>query len=151
MFAMLSLAASCARLGLACLAAAGMGCCMVGNPLALGCEPSTRPLLVRLLPATAAAALADVTLTCLRPVPAKIGFEGLVVRGGLERMDDCGVEPAALRELAAVCCWACCWAKALPWFAGRLTGEGTLGVEVDPLAAERTRAARRASSGMPGR
>ena len=151
MFAMLSLAANCARLGFACLAAAGMGCCIVGKPLTLDCEPSTRPLLVRLLPATAAAALADATLTCRRPEPANIGFEGLVVRGGLVRIEDCGVEPAAFRELAADCCWACCWAKALPWFAVRLTGEGTLGVEVDPVAAERTRAARRASSGMPGR
>jgi hypothetical protein len=103
MFAMLSRAASCARLGLACLAAAGMGCCIVGKPLKLVCEPSTRPLLVRLLPATPAA-FADVTLTCLRPGPANIGFEGLVVRGGLLRIDDCGVEPVPLRAVAAVCC-----------------------------------------------
>jgi hypothetical protein len=33
MFAMLSLAASCARLGLPCLAAVVLGCCIVGRPL----------------------------------------------------------------------------------------------------------------------
>lgn len=33
MFAMLSLAASCARLGLPCLAAVVFGCCIVGRPL----------------------------------------------------------------------------------------------------------------------
>jgi hypothetical protein len=99
---MLSLAANCARLGLACLAEAG--CCIVGSPLTFDCEPSTRPLLVRLLPATAAAVLADDTLTCLRPGPANMGFEGLVVRGGLVRIDDCGVERVALREFEALCC-----------------------------------------------
>jgi hypothetical protein len=145
-FAMLSLAASCARLG---LVAAGIGCCIVGNPLRFDCEPSTSPLLARLLPATAVA-LVDVTLTCLRPGPANIGFEGLVVRGGLLRIDDCGVEPVVLRTEADVCCCTCCCANALPWFAVRFTGDGTLGVEVDPVATERTRA-RRASSGMAER
>jgi hypothetical protein len=145
-FAMLSLAASCARLG---LVAAGIGCCIVGNPLRFDCEPSTSPLLARLLPATAVA-LVDVTLTCLRPGPANIGFEGLVVRGGLLRIDDCGVEPVVLRTEVDVCCCTCCCANALPWFAVRFTGDGTLGVEVDPVATERTRA-RRASSGMAER
>lgn len=34
--AMLSLAASCARLGFPCLATAGIGGCIVGNPLGFG-------------------------------------------------------------------------------------------------------------------
>lgn len=103
MFAMLSLAAICARLGLPCLAVADVGCCNVGKLLRFVCEPSTRPLLARLLPATAAA-LADVTLTCLRPAPAIVSLEGLDVEEGMVRVLVCGVEPDTVRELAAVCC-----------------------------------------------
>jgi hypothetical protein len=84
MLAMLSLAASCARLGLPCLAAVLLGCCIVGRPLKFDCEPNTIPLLARLLPATAAA-FADATLGCLRPVTR--GFEGL--DGGLDRTAVC--------------------------------------------------------------